>query len=74
VNRLSKMVHFFPCNKIKGSIIVTKMFFQDIVRLHGLPTSIIVDRDVKLMGNFWKILWSRLGMEFCLAYHPHTDG
>jgi hypothetical protein len=52
------------------------LFFREVVRLHGLTRRIVLDRDTKFVGNFWRTLWKRLGMNlsFISAYHPQTDG
>ncbi|MBK5591076.1 hypothetical protein JJ728_23300, partial [Salmonella enterica subsp. enterica serovar Typhi] len=52
------------------------MFFQGIVRLHGIPRTIVSDRDVKFLSYFWKTLLSRLGTKllFSTTSHPQTDG
>jgi len=46
------------------------------VRLHGLPRSIVSDRDTKFVGHVWRNLWKRLGTKlfFSSSYHPQIDG
>ena len=46
------------------------------MRIHGVPRTIVSDRDVKFMSYFWKTLWGKLGTKFLFSTtcHPQTDG
>ena len=53
VDRLSKMAHFIPCKKAASAVDVASLFMQHVFKIHGLPKSIVSDRDPKFTGNFW---------------------
>ncbi|CAI7814598.1 unnamed protein product [Closterium sp. NIES-54] len=69
LDRLTKMAHFAPGR-------TARLFISTVVRVHGIPSAIISDRDLKFTSNFWKETWAHYGMklQFSSAYHPQTDG
>ncbi|CAI7876562.1 unnamed protein product [Closterium sp. NIES-54] len=76
IDKLSKMAHFIPTTGTVTAAETAKLFFTQVVRLHGLPSAIISDRDTRFLSNFWTALFQLLGTQIRLstAYHPETDG
>src|SRR3954470_22817427 len=76
VDTFSKMTHFAPTKTTASAPDTARLFFDHIFRLHGLPKSIVSDRDAKFTSKFWKSLFQTLGTKLAMstAFHPQTDG
>jgi hypothetical protein len=76
VCRLSKQAHFIPTHTTISIIDTTKLFFKEILRLHGMPKTLISDRDVRFISKFWTSLFKlmNVGLNMSTVFHPQTDG
>ncbi|GKA13428.1 putative reverse transcriptase domain-containing protein, partial [Tanacetum coccineum] len=76
VDRLTKSAHFVPMKKTDGMEKLTLLYLKEIVCRHGVPLSIISDRDSRFTSGFWRSLQNALGrnLKMSTAYHPETDG
>ena len=76
VNKLSKACHFIPVKTTYKAANIANIFPKQIFQLHGIPKVIILDRDPKFTGNFWKFLFKGLNttLNFNTSFHPQTDG
>ncbi|GJW55494.1 reverse transcriptase domain-containing protein [Tanacetum coccineum] len=76
VDRLTKSAHFIPTRETDSMETLTRLYIKEIVSRHGVPISIISDRDSHFTSRFWKSLQSALGtqLDMSTTYHPETDG
>ncbi|CAI7836990.1 unnamed protein product, partial [Closterium sp. NIES-54] len=76
IDKFSKMGHFIPTNATATAEATARLFFDRIITIHGIPATLISDRDSKFMSKLWKELMGLLGTKLAMssAYHPQTDG
>ena len=74
--RLTSMVHLIPINTTTKTFELAWEFIVNVVRLHGLPDSIVSDRDLKFTAKFRKEVHRMLEIKLLMstAFHPQTDG
>ena len=75
-DRLTKMVHFAATRTSVSASELATVFINTVFRLHGMPNTIVSDRDPRFTSNFWQALMKRLGTKLAMstAHHPQTDG
>ncbi|GJU79575.1 putative reverse transcriptase domain-containing protein [Tanacetum coccineum] len=76
VDRLTKSAIFVPMRETDPMDKLARMYLKEVVTRHGIPLSIICDRDPRFASNFWRSLQNALGtsLDMSTAYHPQTDG
>ncbi|KAA0051425.1 pol protein [Cucumis melo var. makuwa] len=76
VDRLTKSAHFVPGKSTYTASKWAQLYMSEIVRLHGVPVSIVSDRDARFTSKFWKGLQTAMGtrLDFSTTFHPQTDG
>jgi hypothetical protein len=74
VDRLTKRAHFIPTTENVDASGAARLFLREVVRLHGIPASIVSDRDVRFISQFWTALHEHMGSKLFMstANHPQT--
>jgi len=75
-DRLIKSTHFIPFRVRQSTELLADKCMRKIVRLHGVPVSIVSDIDTRFRSHFWESLQENLGtrLKFSISYHAETDG
>ena len=76
VDRLMKLAHFLVVRMTFALERFCQLYIREIVRLHGVPVSIVSDRDPRFTAHFWKSFQKAMGTQLTMstAFHPQTDG
>ena len=76
VDRLTKLAHFLFIQQGDSLDKLARLYVAEIVRLHGVPLSIVLNRDPRFTSHFWESLQKAMGtkLHFSTAFHPQTDG
>jgi hypothetical protein len=76
VDCLTKYAYFAALKHPFTAATVAKVFIANVVRLHGIPTSVITDRDRVFLSSFWQALFQLQGTQLCMSssYYPQSDG
>nr|GFA09483.1 putative reverse transcriptase domain-containing protein [Tanacetum cinerariifolium] len=76
IDRLTKSAYFIPTRETYSMETLTRLYIKEIVSRHGVPISIISDRDSHFTSRFWQSLQSALGtqLDMSTVYHLETDG
>ena len=76
VDRLTKSAHFLDVRMTFTLERFYRLYIQEIVQLHGVPVSIVSDRDPRFTMHFWKSFQKAMGTRLMMSttFHPQTDG
>ncbi|GKA94392.1 putative reverse transcriptase domain-containing protein [Tanacetum coccineum] len=76
VDRLTKSAHFLPMRETDPMDKLARLYSKEVVTRHGIPVSIIYDRDPRFTLNFWRSFQKAMGtrLDMSTTYHPETDG
>jgi hypothetical protein len=76
VDKLHKATHFIPVKSTQKAADIAQIYMREIAKMHGIPKTIVPDRDSKFTSNFWKGIFKEFGtnMNFSTTYHPELDG
>ena len=76
VDRLTKVTHLLPMRDTDKVEVLAELYIDQIVKLHGVPSDIVSDRDPRFTASFWEALQEALGTKLyrSTAFHPETDG
>jgi transposase InsO family protein len=76
VDRLTKTAHFIVVHTTYSVQDYTELYIDQIVRLHGIPKTIVSDRGTQFVARFWEQLHESLGTKLIRSsnYYPQTDG
>ncbi|KAJ0919921.1 putative nucleotidyltransferase, Ribonuclease H [Helianthus annuus] len=76
VDRLTKSAHFLAIKETDKISTLTDVYLKEVVSRHGVPTSIISDRDARFTSELWQAMHKSFGsrLDMSTAYHPQTDG
>jgi hypothetical protein len=76
VEKLTKVAHFVPVKTTHTMANIAEIFMKEMARLHGIPRTIVSDRDTKFTSNFWRGFFKGFvaNLNFTTTYHPQIDG
>jgi hypothetical protein len=76
IDRLTKVSHFIPMKQTSSAADLVPLYIKEVVRLNGVPKSIVLDQDSKFVSKFWQSLHNTMAskLDMSVAFHPQTDG